>query len=103
MDATIARTLLDQIGRGNHLAISGGRWSITADGNLFLRVGCGYSVEIEYNYGRDTYTVHRVYTRGAKRWIKGTVADVYCDEIGDVAYIASCFRSHDFGPHLIAN
>jgi hypothetical protein len=79
-----------QIGRMNVLAISGGRSSVNAVGDLVLPVGSGYSVEIAYDFS-DTYTVRRVYTRGMKRWVKGEVSEVFCEEIGEVAYRASCY------------
>ena len=91
-----AITILEQIGRMNVLAISGGRWTIADNGSLRLPVGSGYSVEVEYVPGSDTYNVRRVYTRGAKRWIKGSVGNVYCDQVGEMAYQAHAFRSYDF-------
>ena len=100
MNDTQARELLAQIGRMNVLAISGGRWSIADNGSVRLPVGNGYSVEVEL-HPSDTYIVRRVFSRGAKRWVKGSVSDVYCDNVGEIAYEASCFRSYDFpkGPN----
>jgi hypothetical protein len=37
-----------------------------------------------------------VFTRGAKTWIKGERTNVYCDEVGEVAYQASCFQNVEF-------
>lgn len=88
-------TLLDQIGRWNVAAISGGRVTI-GDGYIVLPVGAGYRVEIELA-ADDTYTVRRVFVRGGKRFVKGEQTNVYCDEIGEVAYRASSFRSYEFG------
>lgn len=96
MNAEQATTLLDQIGRMNVLAISGGRANLTAEGALVLPVSNGYRVEVEYNEGADDYTVRRVFKRGAKKWIKGELTGVYCDEVGERAYEASSFRSYDF-------
>jgi hypothetical protein len=82
-----------QIGQMNLLAISGGRYSVNAVGDLVLPVGRGYSVEIAYAFS-DTYTVRRVYTQSkprAGRWVKGEVSEVFCEEIGEVAYRASCY------------
>lgn len=95
MDTSTAQTLLDQIGRMTVLAISGGRKRLDG-GTLVLPVGSGYRVEIDYNEGADDYTVRRVFTRGTKRFVKGTLEHVYCSEISDIAYEASSFRSYDF-------
>lgn len=94
---------LAQIGIANFLAISGGRARVSADMpyTLVLPVSNGYSVEI-YLDPTDTYTVRRVFTRGGKRWIKGEIEDVYCDQVGNIAYEASCFRSNDFGAHRVS-
>lgn len=83
-----------QIGRGNLMAISGFRMYRDANYTVTLPVSNGYSVNIELA-GNDTYTVRRIFKRGAKTWVKGERTGVYCDEIGEVAYYASCFRSHD--------
>jgi hypothetical protein len=96
MDTTQANELLNQIGPMNIMAISGGR-KVLNGGVLVLPVANGYSVEIEYNEGSDTYTVRRVFTRGIKRWIKGEVTEVYCDQVGEIAYQAHAFRSYEFG------
>lgn len=96
MNHTEAVTLLNQIGRMNVLAISGGRWSIAENGSLRLPVSNGYAVEVEYVHGSDTYNVRRVFTRGKKKWVKGSIGEVYCDQVGELAYQASCFRSYDF-------
>lgn len=100
MNAEQATTLLDQIGRMNILAISGGRVRLAGE-TLVLSVGSGYTVEIDLDPS-DTYTVRRVYTRGVKRWIKGELNNIYCDQISDIAYEASCFRSNDFGAHRVS-
>jgi hypothetical protein len=101
MNATEATTLLGQIGAMNVLAISGGRKRLVGE-TLVLPVGSGYTVEIDYARGSDTYTVRRVFTRGVKRWIKGEVGYVYSDQVGEVAYQASCFRDDDFGVEVTA-
>jgi hypothetical protein len=95
MNSEQATTLLAQIGRMTICAISGGRKYLN-DGTLVLPVGCGYTVEIDYMEGSDDYTVRRVFTRGIKRWVKGELTNVYCDEIGEMAYQASSFRSYEF-------
>lgn len=90
------RTTLAQIGRMNVLAISGGRVATFGD-TLVLPVGAGYSVEVDLDEGSDTYTVRRMLRRGGKAFPKGEQTDVYCDEIGEVAYRASCFY-HAYEP-----
>ena len=86
--------LLAQIGRCNVLSISGGRVSIDGE-RVVLPVGAGYRVEVELAPD-DTYTVRRVFVRGAKRFVKGEQTGVYFDEVGEIAYQASSFRSYDF-------
>jgi len=95
--------LLKQIGIQNVFAISGGRVEVwrTNDGqacrSITLPVSNGYSVEI-YLAWDDTYTVTRQFKRKGQYINKGTVEGVYCENIGEVAYQASCFRSNpDFG------
>lgn len=100
MNSTQAQELLNQIGRSTVLAISGGRVRLAGD-TLVLPVSNGYTVEITLDPS-DTYTVSRVFTRGVKRWIKGQIDNVYCDQVSDIAYEASCFRSNDFGAHRVA-
>ncbi|GAC1527427.1 MAG: hypothetical protein NVS3B1_17720 [Marmoricola sp.] len=86
--------LIAQIGRMNILAISGGR-VIRRETGVTLPVGSGYSVTVDLTAG-DDYVVRRVFTRGAKTWIKGEVDSVYCSEVGEIAYQASSFRSYEF-------
>ena len=93
MDAEMAGELRRQIGRMNMMAISGSRIWLT-HGAVVLPVDCGYSVVI-YLMPDDTYRVRRLFKRGTKVWIKGERTNVYCDEISEVAYFASCFRSYD--------
>jgi hypothetical protein len=90
-----AKTLVNQIGMMNVLAISGGR-VIDRGTGITLPVGHGYGVEIDLNF-MDFYDVKRVYTRGGKRVIKGEAVDVDCFEIGEVAYKASCYVNVSFG------
>ena len=93
------RVLLDQIGRMNVLAISGGRYDVYEDG-VVLPVGSGYSVHVFLD-ADDTYVVRRAFKRGDKTWIKGEQRNVYFDEVGEVAYRASSFRSYDFGEGVL--
>jgi hypothetical protein len=93
-DCDVQQTI-QQIGRMNLLAISGGRIVRRATG-ITLPVGAGYSVTVDLDWN-DTYVVRRVFRRKAKVWIKGERRDVYCDEVGEVAYRASCFRNGPWG------
>lgn len=90
-----AETLVQQIGRGNVLAISGGRVQVREYG-ITLPVHAGYRVEIDLEPS-DTYTVRRVFVRGHKTWVKGEVTNVYCDQVGETAYQASCYVNVEFG------
>jgi len=99
MDTTFrecdTRELLGQLGRMNVLCISGGR-VLRRETGVTLPVSNGYSVTVDLD-GNDTYVVRRVFKRGAKVWIKGEMVGVYCDEVGEVAYRASCFRNGPWG------
>lgn len=78
--------LLRQIGRGNIAAISGGRVTpilVAAE----LPVSSGYRVRVTLRLD-DTYTIDREFPHGARE-------NVYFDEVGELAYRASCFRSYD--------
>lgn len=90
-----ARTVVAQVGRMNVLAISGGRIGVRETG-ITLPVAAGYSVTVDLDFN-DTYVVRRVFKRGGKVWVKGEQRNVYCDEVGEVAYQASSFRSYEFG------
>ncbi len=90
-----ANELLRQIGVMNLMAISGGRKALV-DGQLVLKVGSGYSVRIALA-ANDTYTVQRIYQRAGKTILAGQVANVYFDEVGEIAYQASCYVNVNFG------
>lgn len=94
------RVLLNQIGRMNVAAISGGRVNVYDDG-VVLPVGSGYSVHV-FLAADDTYTVRRVFKRGTKQWVKGEATGVYYDTVGETAYRASSFRSYEFGEEVTA-
>lgn len=84
------QTIVEQIGMGNVLAISGGRVTHRETG-ITLPVRYGYSVTVDLAAG-DTYTVRRVFTRKGVSTIKGESADVYAEQVGEMAYRASCYR-----------
>jgi hypothetical protein len=94
-ECDISQTIA-QLGHMNILAISGGR-VIKRSTGITLPVSNGYSVSIDLAWD-DTYTVRRLFTRSGKVSVKGELTGVYCDDLGDVAYYGSCFRSHtDWG------
>jgi hypothetical protein len=84
-------TTLQHIGRMNVLAISGGRVQVIDETTISLPVHYGYSVEVKLNEAQDLYEVRRMFRRGAKQWVKGEQLSVYCDQVGEVAYRASCY------------
>lgn len=90
--------VIAQIGRMNIAAISGLRIFARKTG-ITLPVSNGYSVTVDLDFN-DTYVVRRVFKRGAKIWIKGEQRNVYCDEVGEVAYRASCFRNGPWGEEI---
>ena len=96
-DRVDAVVLVKQIGRGNLMAISGGRASRRATG-VTLPVGAGYSVHVDLA-ADDTYTVRRIFKRGQKVWIKGEQTGVYAEDLGETAYQASCYVNVKFGDH----
>ena len=83
--------ILQQIGKMNILAISGGRVVGLPDG-IELQVSNGYHVRVQL-LADDTYRVSRVFKRAGKVHDKGHMDGVYCDEVGEMAYFASCFRN----------
>jgi hypothetical protein len=91
-----AKELVKQIGKMNMWAISGGRAEMNA-GALILRVGQGYRVRVILE-GNDTYTVQRMW----RNVVKGEASNVYADEIGEVAYVASCYVNRAFGAEVAA-
>ena len=96
--------LVAQIGKMNIFAISGGRVQvITNEENecveVILPVGKGYRVAITLGF-MDTWTVRREYVRKGVATVKGVQEDVYFDEVGEVAYKASCFVNVPFGEEV---
>lgn len=103
--------LLDQIGKMNVFAISGGRVGVWKPNGecveVELPVSSGYWVRITLAWD-DTYTVERVLKRRPKgqssKEIKvlGRVTGVYCDQVGKIAYLASCYKNVEFGEKVTA-
>ena len=97
-----AQELVRQVGRMNVLAVSGGRVQCVRDASgdttaVVFPVAAGYRVRVTLDGGADLYDVERVFVRGGREFSKGMVRGVYCDEVGEVVYQASCFRSNTFG------
>jgi len=88
MDAV---TTLQQVGKGNVWAISGGR-VIKGHHMVAMPVSSGYWVTITLD-ANDTYTVRRVFVRGSKVTVKKVNDGIYCDNLGEVAYQASCYMN----------
>lgn len=84
--------IISQLGMNNLFAISGGRVTKRSTG-VTLPISNGYSLTIDRAWN-DTYTVRRLFTRSGKVTIKGELTGVYCEDLGEVAYYGSCFRSH---------
>lgn len=93
MDNEQRKEIVRQIGC-NIWAISGGRVVAIDNGIEMNAGGGGYHVRVVLD-ASDTYTVSRVFKRAGKEFPKGSRSDVYCDEVSEVAYYASCFRSYD--------
>lgn len=90
-----------QVGRMNILAISGGR-VLPLKNALGETVGVAYPVdasrrvEVILDYD-DTYSVSRIryITKGSEantEVVEYSVSGVYCDNVGEVAYSASCWK-----------
>lgn len=90
-----ADEIVAQVGRMNLAAISGLR-VIRRETGVTLPVGAGYSVTIDLDW-MDEWVVRRTFKRGSKTWIKGEQTRVGPEELGEVAYQASCFRMGDWG------
>jgi len=93
--------LIDQIGRMNIFAMSGGRVGITKNNQgetveVELKVGKGYRVSISLGWD-DTWTVSRQFVRKGVVSDKGTLTGVFADQVGEIAYKASCFVNVQFG------
>lgn len=91
MSAQACITILDQVGRMNLLAISGGRYARVAEMTISLPVRYGYFVEIEYIAGSDLYEVRRMFRRGARTSCKGAQSGIHAEQLGEAAYRASCY------------
>lgn len=95
VDSRQRMEILRQVGHGNVLAISGGRFTPLPDG-VEMPVSGGYQVRVRL-MASDTYQVERIFGRGDKEWIRGIREDVHATEVGQAAYYAGMFRSYDEG------
>lgn len=98
-----AHEVIRQIGRMNLLAICGGVWASLRDSTdqnriigAWLHCGTSRAVEVSLDFD-DTYRVRRVrrIARGADRnagVVEFEQVGVYCDQLAEVAYRASCWR-----------
>jgi len=98
--------LINQIGRMNVFAISGGRVGVIVNNQgetveVQLPVSNGYRVSITLGWN-DTWTVSRQFVRKGVVSDKGTLENVYCEQVGEIAYKASCFRNVQFGEKVNA-
>lgn len=96
------RVIAEQIGIMTVLAISGGKafpiYSNDSNDTVGLRLPIDGTRRVDVILDwMDTYTVRRVrtITSGAKRGsevIEFEQSDVFCDEVGQIAYTASCWK-----------
>jgi len=87
-----AAQLLNQIGNPNLLAITGGRRGMQMGPSAIrLPVSNGFHVYV-WLEANDTYRVESVFERSGKRHVKWCRTDVFAQDIGQVAYEASCNR-----------
>jgi hypothetical protein len=91
--------LIAQIGRMNIFAISGGRVGVIKEEGetvaIEMPVSHGYWVVISLGWD-DTWTVTREYIRNGVVTNKGTLEGVYADQVGEIAYQASCYKNVKF-------
>lgn len=88
--------LLRQIGRMNVLAISGGRVYAIANADndnvgVRLPVTAARVVDVVLDYN-DTYIVRRVRIGRNAEVVEHEETFVYCDQVGEAAYQASCWK-----------
>ena len=93
--------VIAQMGKMNFFAVCGGKWAKinASDGvTIGLLMPCGESraVEVVLNF-LDLYEVRRVrrVNRGNEKGslvVEYEVLDVYCENLGDAVYSASCWK-----------
>ena len=90
-------TMMDQIGERTLLAVSGGRYIVRDSETLRLPAGSGYHVDIRYNRGQDLYEVTRAFVRDGITHAKGTRTGIFCDQLAETVWDASCYVNVPFG------
>lgn len=95
------KVVRDQIGLMTVLGVSGGRWHSLRDKDgetvgIALPCGTNRTVEVVLNF-LDLYTVRRYRTivNGARKGetvVEYEAQDIYCDQLSEVVYSASCWR-----------
>ena len=85
------QTLLAQMGRMNVLAISGGRANRISESTIEFPVANCWVVLVTLD-ANDTYRVERATKRSGRYNIKATASNVYAEQVGEIAYRASCYH-----------
>ena len=94
-----AATLYRQIGLSTLLAAPGrARGFYVDDATIGFKVGQGYVVTVTLDPS-DTYTVRRCTLRKGALTTKGEQTMVYCEELSDTFWNASCYVNVTFGEH----
>lgn len=93
----LGKTIIEQLGFATLASISGGKWFMIDRFTVRLPIRYGYAVDVEYDRGADAYVVKRVFIRKNRTTIKGSVRDVYFEELAETAYEASLYLMGDFG------
>jgi hypothetical protein len=87
------KQIAQQIGR-NIWGISGGViWPMHF--GIAMPAGKGYIVLVELQ-ADDTYRVTRAFKRGHVLAFKGTQYGIYCEDVAEIAYCASCYVNVQF-------
>lgn len=93
--------VIAQMGKMTFLAVCGGKWAKVYDSGketVGVLMFCGESRAVEVVLDPwDTYTVRRVrlVNRGELKGsivVESEVSDVYCDNLTEVVYSASCWK-----------
>jgi hypothetical protein len=90
-----AGLIVQQIGMGNLMAISGLRVLDSGHG-VILPVAHGYKVTVDLEFG-DTYCVRRILIRGFKAYLKSEMRGVGVEQLSEVARKAASYESDEFG------
>jgi hypothetical protein len=98
-DPEMRMAMWQQIPVMTRMAISGGRVKPVKYG-ISMPVSSGMAVEV-LMAADDTYVVRRTFTRKQEgvpvTFDHGERTNVYCDDLGEVCYYASCYKSYEDG------